>query len=305
MSPKWDDGFSLPVFLIELIEMKALLKGLARKAQELFKSLSPSTRKIAETASKGWLSTVYGWLPFIRDMEKTMGRLYNLGKDLQRLKKNSNRLLKYHYARSLSSGDLDVTEQPEERPGVFDSRMFPSEWGFANPVFDVITGRFITTKKAKGMYHATWSYTYTLPDLDWLGELMLELDRFGFGVGPSDFWEIIPFSFVVDWFVKIGNWLERYDKSLVPLIITTHSFVDSIKIEYTSSDEYTVDNVVIQGDTDAQPWSVSQVSLPFKYKEKVYYRFVGFPTIHDPELKAGLPHGVQIINGIALTVVLL
>jgi hypothetical protein len=54
----------------------------------------------------------------------------------------------------------------------------------------------------------------------------------------SVIWEAIPFSFVVDWFVRVGDLIESVEDQLIdPLPIVIHDFSASLKYEYRTSIE--------------------------------------------------------------------
>lgn len=51
----------------------------------------------------------------------------------------------------------------------------------------------------------------------------------GFRNNPKLIWNAIPFSFVVDWFLKIGNMLNRLDEDAVPGTLKIFGFTMSMK----------------------------------------------------------------------------
>jgi hypothetical protein len=44
-------------------------------------------------------------------------------------------------------------------------------------------------------------------------------------------WEAIPFSFVVDWFYRVQDFLQRYQEPLWPVTVTVMDFCVSYKVE--------------------------------------------------------------------------
>jgi hypothetical protein len=82
-------------------------------------------------------------------------------------------------------------------------------------------------------------YVYTAPDLlEWCDKLKAILDILGLRLTPSKIWEAIPFSFVVDWFIRIGDFLEQNEEPLVKAQVTVLDYVISHKTSQTSEREW-------------------------------------------------------------------
>lgn len=65
-------------------------------------------------------------------------------------------------------------------------------------------------------YNDTYHYKVIVEPLDGPGmEAVRLLDQWGFYPTPARLWDMIPFSFVVDWFVKVGNFLDSVDLDLI------------------------------------------------------------------------------------------
>lgn len=77
-------------------------------------------------------------------------------------------------------------------------------------------------------------YSYSMPDE--LFKLENEIGAFmaSIGIVPSlnTVWELIPFSFVVDWFIPIGKFLSRFNASPLPIKVNIHDICFTKKWKY-------------------------------------------------------------------------
>jgi hypothetical protein len=60
------------------------------------------------------------------------------------------------------------------------------------------------------------------------------LDSLGINMNPEIIWDLIPFSFVVDWFIKVGDWLEGFKVNHLNSSVTILDMCYSIKTQVTS-----------------------------------------------------------------------
>jgi hypothetical protein len=82
-------------------------------------------------------------------------------------------------------------------------------------------------------------------------------DALGVNLNPGIIWNAIPWSFVVDWFINIGRYLDSYKLSHMEPKINIHKFLSSVSRERTISVSRGIDSPLIPGffglpDSDAQ-----------------------------------------------------
>lgn len=95
-------------------------------------------------------------------------------------------------------------------------------------------------------FHRTARFHASAPEFKgWISRLKQFADAFG----VFDFaavWDVIPFSFVVDWFFNIGRWLHQNRPKLYPCDIIIDDYCESIRldtdIEWRLMDYWGVDN---------------------------------------------------------------
>ncbi len=123
------------------------------------------------------------------------------------------------------------------------------------------------------------------------------LDSLGFELNPRIIWDAIPFSFVADWFVGVGNVLDRFHVDALELPVL---YVDS----YVQFKERIIvhSNPVIVAGGDQQPKNV--YCGGWQTDETVFYRL---PIVADPLTLQGLgfktPSTKQIVLGLSLATV--
>jgi hypothetical protein len=84
-------------------------------------------------------------------------------------------------------------------------------------------------------YHFTMVYSYTVKDdlRSKMGKLKALREMLGLRVTPEVIWNAIPFSFIVDWFLPIGDILKQFDQPLVDAELNVIQYGGSWKTKST------------------------------------------------------------------------
>jgi len=197
MTPTLESGFSLGNFVYELGEIKSLLRWWSRGKSYL--------RNLGDA----YLNYSFGLRPFLMDLKNLATGLFTVRDRLIALK--------------AGAGKLNVRRYSEEDGNLTSSVITPHT---ANDV-----KRDWTVNHVK--YTATMTYTYQYPDIDSdLEGLYALLDAIGLNLNPQIIWDAIPYSFVVDWFFNVGDFLAQLRKKWVPVTITIKEFGVSVKMQY-------------------------------------------------------------------------
>jgi hypothetical protein len=199
MMPTFSEGGeSIVNFILEL-----------KQALNLYKIWNRS-RSFLQNVANGHLSYSFGWKPFISDLERLRDSLALFRKKLRKLQEESGKPQKRHFRRFTDLVDL------------------PTDTTWTDPNQHRLVFRWIERPK----YCATCEFTYILPDMSLLSnQIKGYLDTLGAQWNPSIAWNAIPYSFVVDWFFNVGDWLHslRSDNLTIPATVT--DFCHSIKYE--------------------------------------------------------------------------
>lgn len=306
-----DDGFSMPVFLFELIELKSLWKHMASLVlfSQIKKSLRAAGKAPLKELSNHFLATIFGWLPFLRDIQTIVSKFMTVADKVNDFVLNQGKRRTFHVGKQLSP----LTFRPEEW---FESTLSAhsayagnhyAPWWFANDYFNVIEFSTKTMRSVSNCsYHLTLDYQYDLPGVNAaVQSFKAELDHWGINLSVSDVWQVIPFSFVVDWVWNVGQWLEQFDFVNCPPAIVIHDCCRSIRYELTEASEF-YELTFLSGPSPITSVPVSEIqatpgSLSVKRKTEGYYREPG-PPLPAPEDLPGFrtPSGMQWLIAMAL-----
>lgn len=197
VTPTMESGFSLPNFLAEIGELKGLAKWWSRgdgfRANFRNNSLQYS----------------FGLIPTISDVRTCYEGLKTLLPRMAALKEGAGQRHVRHYSEELS------VDQRKDRvvPG-----------GITGYVADRYTG--------DAKYTATIEYTYQFPNADKTDTLFRGfLDSIGMQLDAYTVWEAIPYSFVVDWFFNVGEFLKQSRQRWIDIEIDVLHFGISRKIK--------------------------------------------------------------------------
>jgi hypothetical protein len=159
----------------------------------------------------GHLAWNFGWKPFIGDVIQLYEKLSSLEATLAKFKSQSGQILTRHYVKNL---DQNKT------------------WEINH---DGVTSKCREQVTSNAVFRAHMKYTYTIPELnDQWANLKGLLDILGLKANLSVVWEAIPFSFAVDWFVNVDDFLKQFDTDWLESNVTILDFCYSLKTETVS-----------------------------------------------------------------------
>lgn len=240
----------------------ALRSASSQKFRNSFsKGSSPSwTKSVAEN----WLALQYGWKPLLKDVEASLDSLGNAVANSAL----GNRVIHQVTASASASG---------EKKSKINLSGYPIEAGVKTTT--------VKTSKRYGI-----RYVVDNPTLAFLQQT-------GFTNPINLGWEILPFSFVIDWFLPVGKYLESftYAQGL--------TFLDGYKVTFTRtrvlsavaySNRIPGSNVI---HTEAANYLEDRVD----YQRS---RISTFPVMSAPTLKTGIDNSkggiAHALNAIAL-----
>lgn len=300
MIPNLDSGFSLPVFLAELAEVFNLAKGVLHIIEGLPDAVKRAMRSPMKVGSNAWLSTIFGWIPLVNDIQTILNKLWNMDDQIAKFLANAGKVKTFHYQKALSP--LTFRDQ-----GWFDvTRSFaitPENSGYdGSNFFDEIVMESKDKHTVSGLtYHATMMFKYDVPIL---GSIMTRL-RAGldvFGINPSlkDIWALVPLSFVVDWFYSVSSLLGQFDIKALPVDVVIYDFSRSLK--YRHVHEVRLTNITdfsgMNGSyTDIAHWTVESPDETLVSRDtEVYIREPGLPRFAGANVHARLPKGWKLVT---------
>lgn len=166
------------------------------------------------------LNIQFGWVPFVSDVRRCYDALENFRKKVRELQDRAGTPQRVHYARAVDTADIPSDTTNTDSIG---TRRRKTRW--------------ITSPK----YVATVDFIYVLPDMSSMtNQAKAFLDTLGVQGNPRILWDAVPYSFVIDWFVGVGDWLNklRTDNLRIPATVT--GFCHSLKYEYDTTYTLTI-----------------------------------------------------------------
>jgi hypothetical protein len=316
------DNWSLPVFLGELFEIRQLINYIRQTWSNMMKIKSVRrhfnkrtwkhdvrdgkrylrTRSLREL-SQHWLAAVFGWLPFQRDVRILIQKLITVVPKVNKFLEDEGKRRTFHFRKYLSPETFKDLEWFNT-----DTKEFSLNGSFGTPSCKFVMKCDKVTEMDRVTFTSTCEYSYHLPKFGpMIKRLLAEMDHFGLNVSISDVWELIPFSFLVDWFFKVGQRLEEYDFVNLPVQVVITNYCRSIKYRLTRSlkfKEFTslsLINIPFLADSQCE-WTVSPSSETIAtHAVDSYWRSAEKPTPSQRQLPYfSFPSGKQWVTGFAL-----
>jgi len=202
----------------------------------------------------------FGWKPFISDCK-------NLAKGIMSFEER--------YAKFLDRQEVWNTAH-YGKPLEVDPYQVEAPIGTAGPGWV----QRETTVWKNVSYHASMKYKYTLPKFSsGFRRASAWLDTLGLHISPSVIWEGIPYSFIIDWFVGVGDALKACEGSYSNPAVTIDNMVYSVKYEYTSTWECRAPQ-----DYESQPYGQGSVESTKYYCRHVIPPQLQRITVDDASL---------------------
>lgn len=194
---------NMAVFLGELTDIRRMWDVLPRR------SLKKRNWKEALAWGNGLhLNYNFGWKPFQRDLYNFADAVASFDERLKKFVKNES------VFQTLRRGDKDY------------------EGGYSWD--DYIDGYWKRTYKSllNIQRRSTFQCVYDIPDYS-PQELRIRswADSFGLHVSPANIWALMPWSFVVDWFVDVSGFLGQFDSDYTSPNTTILQACTSLKIK--------------------------------------------------------------------------
>jgi hypothetical protein len=207
-----EEAVSIPNFVYELGDLRSIPGTI-----DSLKRLTGIKRRGKKHTTLGDISDVhlqaeFGVKPLVSDLQRLWDAVANLKEQYKAYVDKAGKLQRRHYTGYFTA------------PSVSDST-------FTVPSSVNWPGRHATSHTSV-KYTATLVYTYTLPDLlkDSPEQALKKFaaDRLGLHLNPTTIWNAIPFSFLIDYVVRVGDWLKQFDQKSINPAVTIWDFIESL-----------------------------------------------------------------------------
>lgn len=192
-------GISLPNFLLELDDIPKLWRSWKEKALAARKAAKrlPSRSNVTLGASKQWLEYNFGILPLIGDLQKIHEILFGLYAKLQGFERAAGEV--FTHKRTIKNERLVVN-------GSVSSGAHSASYNALRHV-----------QKGVGLKYRLNPFAVTG---DYKKMIAAYMTAFGFNLNPRILWDALPFTFVLDWFLDVGSWLEKHKHDTLQIPVT-------------------------------------------------------------------------------------
>lgn len=198
LRPSLAGGLSAPNFIYELRDVKRMF------------DLWSNRRNILRNFANGHLNFSFGWAPFIGDVRRIHQLLQRCVNNYEEFAKNALKPHKRHYKLTL---DSIVKEQHV----FFGSQTDPDGLGY-----------IVYLEDGPPIYRFTVDYTYAIKP-DPYNLMKGCLDQLGIRKDAQIIWDALPYSFIVDWFLNVGNLLHRMSSDNLDVTVEILSCCHSVK----------------------------------------------------------------------------
>lgn len=210
----------LGVFLGELRDVPRMLKGTASFFHSLWRSMggSPSgfgPKKVADA----WLNTQFGWKPFISDLRKFYQTYVNLDQKINQIKADNGKWIRRRCTvRNVNESSIirSHATATAHRP-ILITQFYESAQDTGSYTLSVVSTQKVWFSGA---------FRYWIPDINsvqWRRRAIAEL--YGVMPCPSLVWNLIPWSWLVDWSSNLGDIISNMSTGYADNLAAKYAFI--------------------------------------------------------------------------------
>lgn len=184
--------------------------------------LNMSTRKLVQKLAGGYLEYSFNVKPLVSDIRGVISALSQTSKRINDLISRSGRRQKRHFVWTWQ--EYSQLTEPEVSGAYWD-------WRYLHQTLQ--SGFYQRTVSYQPtVFHAEveYNYDYTPYQIE-NAQTLAKLDALGVNINPAIIWNALPWSFVVDWVLSIGPYLESMGVQNMEPKINIHRYLWSIRRE--------------------------------------------------------------------------
>jgi len=163
------------------------------------------------------LNVVFGWKPFVNDLRKMYNLWQTIDKRMAQIVRENGRGIR----RKATIKDVTDTSQT----GADFNTCFVNVYGGAGPNGPGCSTQYRVTTRTKTKVWFVGKYQYYIPDTgssQWTTRARAAL--FGALPTPDLLWEVLPWSWLIDWFGNVGDVVSNLSPNAVDNLTTQYSF---------------------------------------------------------------------------------
>lgn len=218
----------LGVFIGEFRDVPLMLRNTAKAFHGIWKSMGGDFRLWKpKSVANQWLNTQFGWMPFLNDLKKFLRTYSELDESWKRIQKQNGQWVRH-------GGIVNVVK---------DSEVY-IESGQVSMHRPLLNSCFLQDPSSSGSHtvrryvdQKVWfeaSFRYWIPDIQaptrkWL----TRLQQYGAMPTPSVLWELVPWSWLVDWGSNTGDVIANLNNGFAENLAARYAYImGTTKIGY-------------------------------------------------------------------------
>lgn len=195
LKPKLD----LTTALIEAKDLPGMLRETARNFASIWREAGGSKTSFGpKSVARNWLSTQFGWAPFVNDCKNLIQACKDFDSKYQRAKDQNGK-----WQRRGGVITDDVYHQVITSANISAHSPQPSEMLI---VRNGSVGKHEVVESVERRIWFSASFKYWLPNIN---KFSFAKNYFGLNFGPSQLYELTPWSWLADWFSNAGDVLQN------------------------------------------------------------------------------------------------
>lgn len=197
-------------FVGELKDLPKMFKDASQRFNDVFRGSSTRKAFSSRTVGQDWLSYHFGWAPFVRDLYKLQNLYRNYDRAFARLRRQNNKWTKRYGSVLQEYSQTDVNDHwSENGPNLYPT-LTSANYRFPVSGRPLKFGNWIDYKlSARSVWYEAVQKFY-VPIYDRVGQSeyhrrMATIRSLGLTVSPSVVWNLLPWSWMADWFSNAGS----------------------------------------------------------------------------------------------------
>lgn len=209
------DFVSIPQSIREAASLLRTLNGLRKGKLSSLSNLGRlPLREIVRQTAGNFLQWKFNLAPLLSDIAGVYRAVQGSEKRINALISRCNKVQTCHWKATVSADALDQTKVFYSTGACQGSVRNLDD----TPVYETRPSAHCVTEPSTFHMTIEYTFTYTQYQLEHARLLSL-LDELGVTLNPQIIWNAIPWSFVVDWLLKVGQYLEQFEtKNMEPKI---------------------------------------------------------------------------------------
>lgn len=224
-TPKIKNELSIINSIWELRDFSSLPNTLrniwSTLGRNLFRPRANQTlRQTLRATSDGYLQSQFNILPLLSDIVGLRRALSRIQSQINDLVTRSGRVQHMHFAYNWREFEDQV--DADDPFYIWPQNMLPGQ-----------ISRFVNTRTTyhqPSQFHAEIEFNFNFTQYQIENALLYSIhDALGINLNPRIIWNAIPWSFVIDWVVGVGRWLDRFKVTNMEPTINIRKYLWSIK----------------------------------------------------------------------------